>query len=367
MIKFLDLKNLNLRYSDEFKATFDAFFSRSSYILGEQVSFFEESFSTFCGTNYSIGVGNGLDALVLILEAYKHVGKLREGDEIIVPANTYIATILAISKAGLTPVLVEPEAATFNLSVKNVKEAISPTTKAIMAVHLYGQLAPMKELKALAEEHDLLLFEDAAQAHGALIDGKKAGAWGDAAAFSFYPGKNLGALGDGGAITTADSELDKILRSYRNYGSEQKYVHSIKGVNSRLDELQAAFLSIKLKNLDADNELRRKIAAQYEVGINNPLIQTPAHPQNKLSHVWHLYVIRCKQRDRLKTYLHEKGIETLIHYPTPPHKQEAYKELSHLAFPVTEEIHNEVLSLPIYPGLTDSEQLRIISALNDFE
>ena len=367
MIKFLDLQSLNLRFSNQFKEATEDVLASGYYVLGKEVAVFENSFAVFCGAEFCCGVGNGLDALILILEGYKTIGKLAKGDEIIVPANTYIATILAISKAGLTPVLVEPDPTTFNLSIKNVREAITRNTKVIMVVHLYGQITPMKEMKALAEEHNLLLFEDAAQSHGAIIDGKKAGAWGHAAAFSFYPGKNLGALGDGGAVTTNDSELDKILRSYRNYGSEQKYVHSIKGVNSRLDELQAAFLSIKLKNLDADNELRRKIAEHYEGGISNPLILKPAHPQNRLSHVWHLYVIRCKQRDKLKTYLHEKGVETLIHYPTPPHKQAAYKELNHLIFPLTEEIHDEVLSLPIYPGLKDSEQLRIISVLNDFE
>ncbi|MDB4655576.1 DegT/DnrJ/EryC1/StrS family aminotransferase, partial [Flavobacteriales bacterium] len=324
------------------------------------------AFAEYCETDFCCGVGNGLDALILILEGYKSIGKLKEGDGIIVPANTFIATVLAISKAGLTPILVEPDATTFNLSIKNVREAITPNTKAIMTVHLYGQITPMKEMKALADEHHLLLLEDAAQAHGAMIDGKKAGAWGDAAAFSFYPGKNLGALGDAGAVTTSDSELNAVLRSYRNYGSEQKYVHIQKGVNSRLDELQAAFLSVKLKKLDADNELRRKIAEQYEEGITNPLIFTPAHPENRLSHVWHLYVIRCEHRDRLQKYLRDNSIETLIHYPTPPHKQQAYRELNHLSLPITEQIHAEVLSLPIYPTLSSSDLNRIVELLNDF-
>jgi len=367
MIPFLDLKNLNLRFSDEFKQVADSVISSGQYILGNQVSTFETSFADFCDVDNCAGVASGLDALTLMLEGYKTLGKLRTGDGIIVPANTFIATFLAISKAGLVPVLAEPDEDTFNLTPKKVKEVISQNTKAIMVVHLYGQMAPMRELKALAEQHNLLLFEDAAQAHGAIIDGRKTGDWGDAAAFSFYPGKNLGALGDGGAVTTSDGDLDKTIRSYRNYGSEVKYVHTQKGVNSRLDELQAAFLSVKLKSLETDNGLRRTIAERYEKDIANPLIHTPTHPKDKLSHVWHLYVIRCEQRDRLKLYLHQKGIETLIHYPIPPHKQAAFAELNHLEFPLTEKIHNEVLSLPIYPGLSDSDQLKIIAALNAFE
>jgi dTDP-4-amino-4,6-dideoxygalactose transaminase len=366
MIKFLDLKNLNLRFSEEFKTVTDAFISSGHYILGNEVSSFEASYADFCGINHCLGIASGLDALILILEGYKNLGKLKTGDGIIVPANTYIATILAISKAGLTPILVEPDSATFNLSVKNVRETITSNTKAIMTVHLYGQITPMKEMKALADEHNLLLFEDAAQSHGAMIDGKKAGAWGDAAAFSFYPGKNLGALGDAGAITTSDSELNATIRSYRNYGSDQKYVHSQKGVNSRLDELQAAFLSVKLKKLDEDNELRRNVAEQYEEGITNPLIFTPAHPKNRLSHVWHLYVIRCKDRDRLQKYLRDNSVETLIHYPIPPHKQAAYKELNHFNFPLTEDMHEEALSLPIYPTLQLKHIQQIVKVLNVF-
>ena len=366
MIKFLELKNLNQRFSNQFKEITATFLKSGYYVLGKEVTAFENAFATYCGADFCCGVGNGLDALILILEGYKTLGKLSEGDEVIVPANTFIATVLAVSKAGLTPILVEPDETTFNLSVKNVREAITPKTKAIMTVHLYGQITPMKEIKALADEYNFLLLEDAAQSHGAIIDGKRAGAWGDAAAFSFYPGKNLGALGDGGAITTSDSELNTTIRSYRNYGSDQKYVHSQKGVNSRLDELQAAFLSVKLKKLDEDNELRRKIAEQYEEGITNPLILTPVHPPNRLSHVWHLYVIRCEHRDRLQKYLRDNSIETLIHYPTPPHKQLAYKELSHLKFPLTESVHESVLSLPIYPTLIEKDVQHIVNVLNQF-
>lgn len=366
MIKFLDLKNLNLRFSNEFKNVTDSFISSGHYILGDQVSTFENSFADFCSVEHCVGVASGFDALLLILEGYKKLGKLKTGDGIIVPANTYIATILAISKAGLIPVLVEPDEDTFNLSTKKVKEAISQNTKAIMAVHLYGQLAPMKELKALAEEYELLLLEDAAQTHGTILEDKKAGAWGNASAFSFYPSKNLGALGDAGGITTSDNELDDTLRCYRNYGSEKKHVHTQKGLNSRLDELQAAFLSIKLKYLDSDNAIRRNIAEAFDLGIKNPIITIPKLPENRLSHVWHLYVIRCKQRDKLKSYLQGNGVETLIHYPIPPHKQLAYKELNHLSLPLTEEIHAEVLSLPIYPTLSSSDVNRIVELLNNF-
>lgn len=366
MIKFLDLGQVNSVYSRELQQAGEKAISSGHYILGSEVNEFEKAFATFCQSKHCIGVGNGLDALSLIFEGYKELGRLVEGDGIIVPANTYIATILAISKAGLVPVLVEPDEGTFNLSAEKAKKALSPNTKTIMAVHLYGQLAPMSELKALAEERGLLLLEDAAQAHGALIDDKKAGAWGDAAAFSFYPGKNLGALGDAGAITTSDSELNDAVRCYRNYGSEQKYVHTQKGVNSRLDELQAAFLSVKLKSLDSDNSLRRNIAETYDSGIRNPAISTPKLPENRLSHVWHLYVIRCAQRDELKSYLQDNGVETLIHYPIPPHKQQAYRELNHLSLPLTEQIHAEVLSLPIYPTLSSSDVNSIVELLNDF-
>jgi dTDP-4-amino-4,6-dideoxygalactose transaminase len=366
MIKFLDLKNLNVRFSNEFKNVTDSFISSGHYILGDQVSTFENSFADFCSVEHCVGVASGFDALLLILEGYKKLGKLKTGDGIIVPANTYIATILAISKAGLIPVLVEPDEDTFNLSTKKVKEAISQNTKAIMAVHLYGQLAPMKELKALAEEYELLLLEDAAQTHGTILEDKKAGAWGNASAFSFYPSKNLGALGNAGGITTSDNELDDTLRCYRNYGSEKKHVHTQKGLNSRLDELQAAFLSIKLKYLDSDNAIRRNIAEAFDLGIKNPIITIPKLPENRLSHVWHLYVIRCKQRDKLKSYLQGNGVETLIHYPIPPHRQLAYKELNHLSLPLTEEIHAEVLSLPIYPTLSSSDVNRIVELLNNF-
>jgi dTDP-4-amino-4,6-dideoxygalactose transaminase len=366
MIKFLDLRAINEQFEDSFINITKGFFNDAHYILGKHLYGFETSFASYCGTDYCLGVGNGLDALVLILEGYKALGKLQEGDEIIVPANTFIATILAISKARLIPVLVEPDESTFNISVENTMQAISPRTKAIMAVHLYGRLAPMKELLQISQEHDLLLLEDAAQAHGAILDGKRSGAWGNAAAFSFYPGKNLGAIGDGGAITTSDSDLYSIIQNLRNYGSDKKYVHTEKGVNSRLDEIQAAFLSVKLERLDEDNEKRMSIAEAFDSGINNPWIQNPVFPNQPLSHVWHLYVIRCARRSELQSYLSHNGVETLIHYPIPPHKQHCYPELNSLQLPLTEKIHDEVLSLPIYPTINADEVNLIIELVNAF-
>jgi dTDP-4-amino-4,6-dideoxygalactose transaminase len=366
MIKFLDLQAINQRFHTDFASEFERVFDTESLILGESVIDFEAEFGNYCQASHCVGVASGLDALVIILEGYKSLGILKEGDEIIVPANTFIASVLAISKAGLKPILIEPEPSTFNIATIQIGEAITEKTKAVMAVHLYGLLAPMDELKQFTHEHKLLLIEDAAQAHGSVLNEKKAGNWGDAAAFSFYPGKNLGALGDGGAITTNNEELAEVMRKYQNYGAKRKYVHELKGINSRLDSLQAAFLSVKLKSLDADNDRRREIANIYEKGISNPHIEKPKHPVQPDSHVWHLYVIRCKQRDKLKSYLLANGVETLIHYPIPPHKQEAYRELNHLSLPLTEQIHAEVLSLPIYPTLSSSDVNRIVVLLNDF-
>lgn len=367
LVKFLDLKRVNGRFKEAFAPISDNFISDGSYILGDHVEKFEDSFAKYCNTNYCLGVGNGFDALVLIIEGYKALGKLSNGDEIIVPSNTFIASILAISKAGLKPILVEPDATTFNLSINNVEEAISTRSKAIMAVHLYGQLAPIQELQEIADRHSMLLLEDAAQAHGAAFNNKKAGAWGDAAAFSFYPGKNLGAIGDAGAITSNDEDLITVVKKIRNYGSIEKYVHQYKGINSRLDEFQAAFLSIKLKLLDADNEERRLIAELYNNRIKNPLIIKPVHPACRLSSVWHLYVIRCKHRDELQSFLLERGIETLIHYPIPPHKQNAYKEFNGLELLESEYMAKEVLSLPIYPTLGYKDVDYIANTINQFQ
>lgn len=311
------------------------------YIAGQELSKFEDEFATYCGTSHCIGVANGLDALILTIRAWKELGKLKSGDEIIVQANTYIASVLAITENGLTPVLVEPDPVTYNLSPESIKSAITSKTKAILPVHLYGQISPMDKIMEIAKTHKLLVLEDCAQSHGALLNGKKAGAWGDAAGFSFYPGKNLGALGDAGAITTNDDELADALKALRNYGSHKKYENLYQGVNSRLDELQAALLAVKLKYLDETNRRRQEIAKAYCSGIINELISLPHLPECISEHVWHLFVIRCDDRDKLQRFLSEKGIQTLIHYPTPPHLQHAYQELGfgEGSFPVTESIH----------------------------
>jgi len=359
MIKFLDLKALNDRFREELKNEFNHFLDSGSYILGEQVGCFETEFANYCGTKFCIGVSSGLDALHLIFEAYKTLGVLSIDDEIIVPSNTYIASVLAISNAGLKPVLVEPDIETFNIDPKEVLKAITPKTKAILGVHLYGQLYNVEALEAICKEHSLLLIEDAAQAHGAIgIDGRKAGNVSQVAAFSFYPTKNLGAFGDAGAVTTNNEALAQVLFKLRNYGRKSSYENDIKGYNCRLDELQAAFLRIKLKYLDADNDVRREVAKLYLKKINNSDIVLPKY-EGFQQHVFHLFVIRSKKRDELKKYLFENGVETLIHYPIPIHKQLAYKEWNNLSLPITERIHNEALSLPMHPLLSDYEANKI--------
>jgi dTDP-4-amino-4,6-dideoxygalactose transaminase len=366
MIKFLDLHKVNARFEIEFRTAFKKFLDSGYYVLGDNVTKFEQSFAAYCGTKHCIGVSNGLDALTLIIEAYKILGKLEEGDEIIVPANTYIASILGITKAGLKPILIEPNIETYNIDASNVEAAITPQTKAILVVHLYGRLAEMTGIDDIAKKHNLLIMEDAAQAHGATnLAGKKAGNLSDAAGFSFYPTKNLGALGEAGAVTTNDEELAEIIAKLRNYGTSSKYVNQYKGVNNRLDEIQAAFLNIKLRHLDADNEERRDVALRYALGIHNPEIILPNHPQNT-SHVFHQFVIRTENRDKLREYLAESEVGTLIHYEIPPHKQEAYKEWNHLQFPITEKIHNECLSLPISPVMDEFDVNMIISLLNSY-
>lgn len=369
MIPFLDLKKINSQYAEDLKAACSRVIDAGWYIDGKELETFEKNFSSYCGTNFAVGVANGLDALILSLRAWKELGKLTDGDEVIVPANTYIASILAITANNLKPVLVEPDLSTFNISLDLIKQAITPKTKVILAVHLYGQLADMPAIMSLADQYDLLVLEDAAQAHGAELDGRKAGSWGHAAGFSFYPGKNLGALGDAGAITTNDVELAQTLKALRNYGSHEKYKNLFVGVNSRLDEIQAAMLDIKLKYLDAEIECRRAVASKYIQGIKNSLITLPLQdvdPKNYSQHVWHLFVIRTVKRNELQKYLVERGIQTLIHYPVPPHKQQAYTELNHLSLPVTESIHEQVLSLPISPILQDDDIEKVIAACNAF-
>ena len=367
-IKFLDLKTINAQYQKEIENNFFRIFNSGWYIRGGECNQFEKEFANYCGSKEAIGVANGLDALTLIFRAYIELGKLKKGDEVLVPANTYIASILAIVNNELIPVLIEPNINSFNIDDKKpFQNKISNKTKAIMPVHLYGQVTEMQVIKQLAKKHNLLIVEDAAQAHGAYYGTKRAGNLGDAAGFSFYPGKNLGALGDGGAIITNDSLLAKTIRKISNYGSEKKYHNSLKGINSRLDELQAAFLSVKLKDLDNDIILRRNIAKKYSDEIANPLIQTPRWNHERKNHVFHLYVIMCKKRDKLKEFLFQNGVETVIHYPIPPHKQIAFKEWNSLSFPITEKIHAEVLSLPIGAHLNENEIKMIISLINKFK
>lgn len=365
MIPFLDLQSVNAQYRAELIEACARVIDSGWYIGGSELTQFEQEFAAYCGVMHCIGVANGLDALTLTLRAWLELGFLHTGDEIIVPANTYIASILAISANDLTPVLVEPDAASFNISPVNARAAITAKTRAILPVHLYGQLADMPAILDLAHEYGLLVLEDSAQAHGASINGKRAGAWGNAAGFSFYPGKNLGALGDAGAITTNDGELAQTLRALRNYGSHEKYKNLFKGVNSRLDEIQAAMLRVKLKYLDDETAHRRRIAQIYLDGIKHPAIRLP-QLQNIENHVWHLFVIRCQQRDALQQYLKEQGIQTLIHYPIPPHQQHAYLGWNELSYPLTEAIHDEVLSLPIASTLSEAGAAEVVAAVKAF-
>ncbi|MBX8493601.1 DegT/DnrJ/EryC1/StrS aminotransferase family protein [Pseudomonas cichorii] len=370
MISFLDLKKINSTMRDELIESCTRVIDSGWYIGGNELSAFEESFAAYSGSRHCIGVANGLDALNLTLRAWKELGKLKDGDEVIVPANTYIASVLAITENRLVPVLVEPDASTYNLCPANARAAVTSRTRVLMPVHLYGQLSDMTALMALAEEKGLLVLEDSAQAHGASFNGRRAGSWGDASGFSFYPGKNLGALGDAGAVTTDDDELAKVLRALRNYGSHEKYKNLYQGVNSRLDEIQAAMLSVKLKYLDDQTARRREIARMYMEGINNPAVELPLAtgtcPLSLHSHVWHLFVVQCRQRDVLQQHLAAQGIQTIIHYPIPVHQQQAYKELNGHSYPVTEKIHQQVLSLPMSPEMTSAEVELVIAAVNNF-
>jgi dTDP-4-amino-4,6-dideoxygalactose transaminase len=371
MILFQDLKIINFQYKQEVIKSFKRIYDSGWYIKGEEVKCFEEEFTKYCGTKYCIGVANGLDALNLILRAWKEQGKIKDGDEVIVPANTYIASILAITENRLTPVLVDPDENTYNLCPIRTRSAINKKTKVILVVHLYGQLSPMPEIMDLANEHNLLVLEDSAQAHGAELQGIKSGNWGNAAAFSFYPTKNLGAFGDAGAVTTNDHELAEMIKIISNYGSKKKYENLYMGVNSRLDEIHAAILRVKLKNLDTSNIIRRKIAKNYLNNIHNNLIKLPASsnfdPSKLANHVFHLFVIRTKNRDRFQKYLLDAGIETIIHYPIPAHKQKCFKNFNHKHLPLTEKISDEVVSLPLYPSLNNKDISRIIDVVNNYQ
>jgi dTDP-4-amino-4,6-dideoxygalactose transaminase len=365
-VPFLSLKDINARHADELKAAAARVIDSGWYVLGQEVAAFEQEFADYCGVRHAVGVGNGLDALSLILRAYKELGALDHGDEVIVPGNTFIASFLAITENRLIPVPVEPDPTSFNLDPARVRAAIGPRTRAIMAVHLYGQLADMQALSELARRHNLLLIEDAAQAHGAVRDGCRAGAFGNAAGFSFFPAKNLGALGDGGAVVTNDTILATRIAALRNYGSDVKYRHLYQGVNSRLDELQAALLRVKLKYLDDDIAMRRQIALRYREGIHHPQIELPAVLSEE-QHAWHLFVVRCSRRDALQQHLQRRGIQSQVHYPLPPHRQWAYPALHDLQLPLTDRLHDEVLSLPIGPTLCDQDVGRVIAACNAFE
>jgi dTDP-4-amino-4,6-dideoxygalactose transaminase len=363
MIPFLDLKSINGQYADELKQACARVIDSGWYIMGNELTQFESEFANYCGTKHAIGVANGLDALILTLRAWKELGKLKSGDEVIVQANTYIASILAITENDLVPVLVEPNPATFNLDPDLVRAAITPKTKVILPVHLYGQISPMVEIMQIAKEYNLLVLEDCAQSHGAMIDGKKCGTWGDAGAFSFYPGKNLGALGDAGAVTTNDFELANAIRALGNYGSFKKYENTYQGINSRLDEIQAAMLKVKLKYLDKETTIRRNITKRYLSEINNLEIKLPLIEEEK-NHVWHLFVVQCERREEFVNYLSENGIQSLIHYPIPPHKQKAYKDLSELDLPKTERLHLNVLSLPVDPTMCNDNISKVIDVVN---
>lgn len=371
MIPFLDLKSINAQYRDELVEACTRVIDSGWYIQGNEVKAFEKEFAEYCGTNHCIGVANGLDALTLVLRAWKELGKLKEGDEIIVPANTYIASILAITENRLIPVLVEPDLATYNLCSKNAEAAITDKTRAILPVHLYGQMADMPAIMEIAKRHNLLVLEDSAQAHGASINGIKAGNWSDASGFSFYPGKNLGAIGDAGVVTTNDEELAQTIRALGNYGSHKKYENLYQGVNSRLDEIQAAMLRVKLKHLNADTQRRRDVAVTYAKGINNPNLYLPISSECKAkdlnNHAFHLFVVATDYRAALQQHLNDHGVQTLIHYPIPPHQQQAYSQWHDQSYPVTETIHTQVLSLPISPVMERDQVEAVIAACNSFE
>ena len=366
MIPFLDLKKANEPYEAEFKTVFQDFLESGYYILGNQTRLFETNFATFCGVNHCIGVGNGLDALRIILEGYKVLGRLTLGDEVLVASNTFIATILAIQQAGLRAVLVEADTKTYNFDFSDLARKISAKTKAIMPVHLYGQLAPMNFINEFAKDNELRIIEDAAQAHGAKDEsGKRAGSLGDAAAFSFYPTKNLGAMGDGGAITTNDKALAKICAKLRNYGTSSKYVNDEVGFNSRLDELQAAFLNVKLPYLEIENQKRRDLAKRYLAEIVNPKVMLPVYDGSE-NHVFHLFVLRVSDRTSFIEHLLVSDIGTLIHYPIAPHQQKALSNYKQYSFPVSEQIHREVVSIPLSPVLTSEEVTKVIETINSY-
>ena len=362
MIKFLDLKKVNERFRSKMDATVKRVLDSGWYLLGKEGEAFEREFAAYCGVQHCIGCANGLDALKLIIQAYG----IGIGDEVIAPANTYIASLISISANGAMPVLVEPDPKTCLINPDLIEQVVTPRTKAIMVVHLYGRAMDMTKVWEIARRHKLKIIEDSAQSHGAMFNGRRCGNLGDASGFSFYPGKNLGCLGDGGAVTTNDDTLAEKIRALRNYGSDVKYHFPYRGTNSRLDEIQAAWLRVKLPLLDADNQKRREIAKRYLEGIRNPLLRLPTMPEDETQHVWHVFTVFCDRRDELKHYLDDKGVQTVIHYPIPPHRQPAYTEWHDLSLPITEKIHESIISIPISPVLSDEEVAEIIDILNAF-
>jgi dTDP-4-amino-4,6-dideoxygalactose transaminase len=366
VIPFLQFATINAQYKEELLDAVSDVIDAGHYILGERVAEFERQFAAYCGTKHAIGVGNGLDALALIIRAYKELGIMSEGDEVLVPANTYIASILAVTENRLVPILVEPDINTYNIDPTLLEAKITPRTKAILVVHLYGHVTHMDEMRAIADKYQLKVIEDSAQAHGAIYQRRRAGNLGDASGFSLYPSKPLGAVGgDAGIVTTNDGQLETTIRALRNYGSESKYHNRYQGVNSRLDEIQATMLLVKLKYLDKTNACRRDIAKRYREEITNPRLVLPS-TENEDSHVWHLFVTRTRERHAFKMHLAASGVDSLIHYPIPPHKQLAYKKWNKESYPVSEEIHDTVLSIPLHSLLTFAEVGVIIDACNSF-
>ena len=365
-IPFLSIRDITEKYQDELRDAICRVLTSGWYLQGEENKCFETEYAKYIGTNYCVGVANGLDALVLSLRAYKELGILQEGDEIIVPANTYIASILAITENNLVPVLVEPRFEMLEIDDDLIEAKITKRTKAIMIVHLYGRCAYTEKIRMLCEKYNLRLIEDNAQAHGCFYQTKRTGALGDVAGHSFYPGKNLGALGDAGAVTTNDKDLAECIRTLANYGSRQKYIFKYQGKNSRLDEIHAAILRVKLQHLDEDNQLRKQVASYYYENIKNPLVKMPSRILNE-SNVYHLFPIFCQKRDELQSYLIKKGVQTLVHYPIPPHKQECYKEWNDISLPVTERLAKEELSLPMSPVMKEEDIQYVVKVLNKFE
>lgn len=366
MIKFLDLQKVTQKYSNEIREAVARVIDSGWYLQGIENQHFETNYSSFIGTKYCIGVANGLDALRLIFRAYIEMDVMQEGDEVIVPANTFIASIHAVTDNKLVPVLVEPKLETFEIDDTKIEESITSKTKAIMIVHLYGQCAYTEKIGKICNKYNLKLIEDNAQAHGCMYNGHRTASLGDAAGHSFYPGKNLGALGDAGAVTTNDIKLADLVRTIANYGSIRKYVYDYSGLNSRLDEVQAAVLNVKLKHLEEDNLYRKEIAKYYKNNINNLEIILP-EVKDWNAHVFHIFPIRCKYRDELKKYLEYRGVQSLIHYPIPAHKQACYKKWNALSFPITEKIHAEELSLPISPVITEEEAKVVVSLINQWK